>query len=179
SSWTTSGPRSRRRWASMSTGSSPSAFAEFADVTLRLPDSLREYLRWPMGALVQGPSILPTIGRANPVVTVGDFCTLDLVARGRPVRHAVSGRRGRPRGRDGEIEGPRRLAADGTITDATRGPPEEGESAPEAGRGHVQGDAQGGADADAGCAAGLPGEGTQGDEGHRRDRLPGVYVRPI
>src|SRR5438876_4298109 len=26
---------------------------------------------------------LPTIGRANPVVTVGDFCTLDLVARGR------------------------------------------------------------------------------------------------
>src|SRR6266581_3956261 len=83
SSWTTRGPRSRRRWASMSTGSSPSAFAEFADVTLRLPDSLREYLRWPMGALVQGPSILPTIGSASPVVTVGDFCTLDLVARGR------------------------------------------------------------------------------------------------
>jgi len=67
----------------MSTGSSPSAFAEFADATLRLPESLREYLRWPMGALVQGPSILPTIGRASPVVTVGDFCTLDLVARGR------------------------------------------------------------------------------------------------
>src|SRR5947199_8302415 len=67
----------------MSTGSSPSAFAEFADVTLRLPDSLREYLRWPMGALTQGPSILPTIGHASPVVTVGDFCTLDLVARGR------------------------------------------------------------------------------------------------
>src|SRR2546428_12941432 len=83
SSWTTRGPRSRRRWASMSTESSPSAFAEFANATLRLPDSLREYLRWPMGALVQGPSILPTIGRANPVVTVGDFCTLDLVARGR------------------------------------------------------------------------------------------------
>ncbi len=67
----------------MSTGSSPSAFAEFADVTLRLPESLREYLRWPMGALVHGSSILPTIGAASPVVTVGDFCTLDLVARGR------------------------------------------------------------------------------------------------
>ena len=67
----------------MSTGSSPSAFAEFADITLRLPDSLREYLRWPMGALVHGSSILPTIGAASPVVTVGDFCTLDLVARGR------------------------------------------------------------------------------------------------
>ncbi len=67
----------------MSTGSSPSAFDEFANATLRLPDSLREYLRWPMGALVHGADILPTIGRASPVVTVGDFCTLDLIARGR------------------------------------------------------------------------------------------------
>ena len=64
-------------------GSSPSAFAEFADATLRLPESLREYLRWPLGTLVHGEGILPTIGRASPVVTVGDFCTLDLVARGR------------------------------------------------------------------------------------------------
>ena len=67
----------------MSTGSSPSAFDEYADVTLRLPDALREYLRWPMGALVHGMDILPAIGNASPVVTVGDFCTLDLVARGR------------------------------------------------------------------------------------------------
>jgi len=36
-----------------------------------------------MGPLVHGPDILPTIGGASPVVTVGDFCTLDLVARGR------------------------------------------------------------------------------------------------
>ena len=64
-------------------GSSPFAFAEFASATLRLPDSLREYLRWPMGSLVHGEAILPAIGRASPVVTVGDFCTLDLVARGR------------------------------------------------------------------------------------------------
>src|SRR6266705_3336391 len=75
--------RSRRRWASMSTGSSPAAFDECANVTLRLPESLRDFLRWPMGPLVHGPDILPTIGRASPVVTVGDFCTLDLVARGR------------------------------------------------------------------------------------------------
>ena len=67
----------------MSTGSSHSAFDEFANATLRLPESLREYLRWPMGALVHGASVLPTIGAASPVVTVGDFCTLDLVARGR------------------------------------------------------------------------------------------------
>src|SRR5437867_7520701 len=67
----------------MSTGSSHSAFDEFANATLRLPESLREYLRWPMGALVHGASVLPTIGAASPVVTVGDFCTLALVARGR------------------------------------------------------------------------------------------------
>lgn len=68
----------------MSTGSSPSAFDEFAGATLRLPESLREFLRWPMGPLVHGADVLPTIGAASPVVTVGDFCTLDLVARGRP-----------------------------------------------------------------------------------------------
>lgn len=67
----------------MSTASSPSAFVEFADITLRLPESLREYLRWPLGPLVHGDAILPAIGRASPVVTVGDFCTLDLIARGR------------------------------------------------------------------------------------------------
>jgi uncharacterized protein (UPF0218 family) len=67
----------------MSTGSSPSAFDEFANATLRLPESLRDYLRWPLGPVVTGNDILPTIGAASPVVTVGDFCTLDLVARGR------------------------------------------------------------------------------------------------
>ena len=61
----------------------PSVFAEFANVTLRLPNSLREYLRWPLGKLVHGEAILPAIGGTSPVVTVGDFCTLDLVARGR------------------------------------------------------------------------------------------------
>jgi len=44
---------------------------------------MRELLRWPLGALVRGSDILPAIGRASPVVTVGDFCTLDLAARGR------------------------------------------------------------------------------------------------
>jgi hypothetical protein len=67
----------------MSTGSSPSAFAEFADVTLKLPESLRENLKWPLGPLLQGPDVIPAIRAASPVVTVGDFCTLDLIARGR------------------------------------------------------------------------------------------------
>src|SRR5438094_7964552 len=67
----------------MSMGSSPCAFPGCAAAPLRLPHSSREYLRWPMGSLVHGEAILPAIGRASPVVTVGDFCTLDLVARGR------------------------------------------------------------------------------------------------
>lgn len=67
----------------MSTGSSRSEFAELASGTLRLPEALREILRWPMGSLVRGADILPAIGDASPVVTVGDFSTLDLVARGR------------------------------------------------------------------------------------------------
>lgn len=67
----------------MPTGSSPSAFDEFSSVRLVLPESMRELLRWPMGPVVHGPDVLPAIGDASPVVTVGDFCTLDLAARGR------------------------------------------------------------------------------------------------
>ena len=67
----------------MPTGSTPSAFAEFAGATLRLPESLRENLKWPLGPIVHGNDVLPAVGAASPVVTVGDFCTLDLVARGR------------------------------------------------------------------------------------------------
>jgi uncharacterized protein (UPF0218 family) len=55
----------------------------YAHVRLALPDSLRENLRWPMGPLVRGPEVLTTIQGVSPVVTVGDFCTLDLIARGR------------------------------------------------------------------------------------------------
>ncbi len=36
-----------------------------------------------MGPLVHGADVLPAVGSASPVVTVGDFCTLDLIARGR------------------------------------------------------------------------------------------------
>jgi len=67
----------------MSTGSSPFAFAEFANVRLTLPEPLRENLKWPLGPLVHGPDILGAVGAASPVVSVGDFCTLDLIARGR------------------------------------------------------------------------------------------------
>ena len=67
----------------MPTDGSPSASDEFSGVTLKLPIAMRELLRWPLGSLVHGPDILPAIGRASPVVTVGDFCTLDLAARGR------------------------------------------------------------------------------------------------
>lgn len=67
----------------MPTGSSPSAFDEFAGAALKLPEDVREFLKWPLGPLVTGAHVLPAIGAASPVVAVGDFCTLDLVARGR------------------------------------------------------------------------------------------------
>ncbi len=67
----------------MPTGSTPSEFDDFAGVSLRLPESLRENLKWPLGPLVHGADVLTTVGSASPVVTVGDFCTLDLIARGR------------------------------------------------------------------------------------------------
>ena len=58
-------------------------FDEFARANLRLPDSLRENLKWPLGPLVHGTDVIPALGTSSPVVTVGDFCTLDLIARGR------------------------------------------------------------------------------------------------
>ncbi len=58
-------------------------FDEFARANLNLPESLRENLKWPLGPLVHGPDVVPALGTASPVVTVGDFCTLDLIARGR------------------------------------------------------------------------------------------------
>jgi hypothetical protein len=67
----------------MPTGSTPSAFAEFGNATLLLPESLRENLKWPLGPLVHGTDIIPALAGLSPVVTVGDFCTLDLIARGR------------------------------------------------------------------------------------------------
>jgi hypothetical protein len=67
----------------MPTDASPSAFDEFSGVALRLPEAMRELLRWPLGPLVHGADVLPAVGHASPVVTVGDFCTLDLAARGR------------------------------------------------------------------------------------------------
>ncbi len=67
----------------MAEGELPPEFVRFAGAALRLPESLRENLKWPLGPLVQGPHVIPALGNASPVVTVGDFCTLDLIARGR------------------------------------------------------------------------------------------------
>src|SRR5436309_15730137 len=61
----------------------------------------------------------------------------------------------------------------------TRGGSKEGEYAPQEDRGLVQGDPQGRTDPDPGRAPGLPREGTEGDEGHRRDRLPSLHVRSV
>ncbi len=55
----------------MSTGSSPSAFAEFANARLTLPESLRENLKWPLGPIVHGPDVLGTIGAERFVFGTG------------------------------------------------------------------------------------------------------------
>ncbi len=49
----------------------------------RLPESLRDELRRPLGPVVSGADALEAVKSAAKVVTVGDACTVDLIARGR------------------------------------------------------------------------------------------------
>ncbi len=56
---------------------------------LRLPEAMREELRRPLGSLVKGPAVLTALNGARRVVTVGDYCTADLIERGRTPDLAV------------------------------------------------------------------------------------------
>lgn len=56
---------------------------------LRLPEVMREELRRPFGRLVRGPEVLGAIAAAGRVATVGDYCTADLMERGRTPDLAV------------------------------------------------------------------------------------------
>jgi len=40
-------------------------------------------MRTPLGAILWGDDVLDILPRANKVATVGDFCTVDLISRGR------------------------------------------------------------------------------------------------
>lgn len=62
-------------------GSTPSGSGELR-FPLRLPEEMREELREPLGVVLQGHQVIPTL-RPGRVATVGDFCTVDLMQRGR------------------------------------------------------------------------------------------------
>ncbi|HEV8594272.1 MAG TPA: DUF359 domain-containing protein [Thermoplasmata archaeon] len=49
----------------------------------RLPESMREELRRPLGPVLSGRDAYEAVLRAPRVVTVGDACTIDLVTHGR------------------------------------------------------------------------------------------------
>lgn len=49
----------------------------------RLPESMREDLRRPLGTVMSGPEAREAVRTAAKVVTVGDASTIDLAARGR------------------------------------------------------------------------------------------------
>ena len=49
----------------------------------RLPETMRDELRRPLGPVMSGEAALVAVRGARLVVTVGDACTVDLAARGR------------------------------------------------------------------------------------------------
>jgi len=66
----------------MPTGSTPSEFAEFSGRDLVLPEAMRAELARPLGRLVRGGEVVAAVKGADPLVTVGDYTTADLVERG-------------------------------------------------------------------------------------------------
>ncbi len=66
----------------MPTESSHSEFAEFYK-DLRLPDSLRDALRETPGPVLTGDELYRAVKDAPMLVTVGDYCTKDVIERGR------------------------------------------------------------------------------------------------
>ena len=64
----------------MSTAGSRSEFAEFFR-DLRLPDSLRDALRETPGPVLSGDAIREAVKGAAVLVSVGDYCTKDLLQR--------------------------------------------------------------------------------------------------
>ncbi len=66
----------------MPTASSRSGFAEFFR-DLRLPEDMRDFLKEEPGPVLTGQGLLDAIKGARLLVTVGDFCTMDLISKGR------------------------------------------------------------------------------------------------
>ena len=72
----------------MPTASSRSGFAEFFR-DLRLPKDMRGLLKEEPGPVLTGEELLDEIRDAKFLVAVGDFCTMDLIRRGRPPDVAI------------------------------------------------------------------------------------------
>ncbi len=72
----------------MPTASSRSEFAEFFR-DLRLPEDMRDMLREEPGPVLSGVKLLTVAKKAKMLVTVGDYCTMDLIRRGRPPEIAL------------------------------------------------------------------------------------------
>ncbi len=68
--------------------STPSGSADL-HFPLRLPEAMQEELRRPLGSIVKGPAVLKALNAAKRVATVGDYCTADLMERGRAPDLAV------------------------------------------------------------------------------------------
>ncbi len=68
--------------------SSRSEFAEFFK-DLRMPDSLVSAMREAPGPVVTGEKVIEVVKDASFIVTVGDYCTKDMIERGRPPRIAL------------------------------------------------------------------------------------------
>jgi len=72
----------------MPTGSSRSGFDEFFR-DLRLPEDMRDFLKEEPGPVLVGDELLKVAKQAKLLVSVGDYCTMDLITRGRPPDIAV------------------------------------------------------------------------------------------
>jgi len=64
-------------------GSSHSGFVEFFK-DLRMPEILVDFMREAPGPVVSGDEVVPAVKDATVLVTVGDYCTKDMIERGRP-----------------------------------------------------------------------------------------------
>lgn len=59
-----------------------SGFARFRHVTLRVPKELRKEMRRALGKVHKGEALATEVKRFQTVVSVGDFCTRELLRRG-------------------------------------------------------------------------------------------------
>lgn len=100
-------------------GSSRSEFAEFFR-DLRMPESLVDVMREAPGPVVSGDDILAAVKDAKMLVTVGDYCTKDMIDRGRPPDIALVDFKTR---REDELDYHEKLGGFGEVVKTVNNPP--------------------------------------------------------